>query len=92
MDKRSYKVVTDADWRVVSAEYAGEVTDRTLRHRSYPYLYRNDVPESNELWGAEYQNSSSMVWNIPVELHLLANDELDAFVKAQAWLDERKPD
>ncbi len=81
-----YKVKVDANW------LSPEVTFSTKRHPhfvfQYPQLYRDDIGEDDEDWENDYFERMDEVVGKPVELYIVATDELGAFAQATAILNQ----
>jgi len=81
-----YRVKVDANWLPF------EVTLDCIRPKiyvfQYPQIYRDDIEEGDDDWETDYFEHMSAVVGKPVELYVVAVDELGAFAQATAILNQ----
>lgn len=83
---RVYTVHTDADWLPYKVELNCE-RQATFAHQ-YPQLYRDDINAAHDEWETDYITRIDEVVGKPVELYVVAADELGAFAQATALLNQ----
>jgi hypothetical protein len=79
-----YTVNTDADWLPYKVKFDCE-RQSTFGHQ-YPQLYRDDISSAHDEWETNYIARIDEVVGKPVELYVVAADELGAFAQAVALL------
>jgi hypothetical protein len=83
---RVYTVHTDADWLPHKVMFNCE-RQATFAHQ-YPQLYRDDIDCAHDEWETDYITRIDEVVGKPVELYIVAADELGAFAQATALLNQ----
>ena len=81
-----YRVKTDANWLPFEVKFDCERSSEYVHQ--YPQLYRDDIEESDEDWETDYFEHMSAVVGKPLELYIVAVDELGAFAQATAILNQ----
>jgi len=80
------RVKVDANWLPF------EITLDCIRPKiyvyQYPQLYRDDIEEGDDDWETDYFERMGEVEGKPLELYIVAVDELGAFAQATAILNQ----
>jgi hypothetical protein len=83
-----YRVKADAQWLPYEVIFDGErLPPLSLE---YPQVYRDDIDDSHDDWETRYLERMREVVGKPVEVFVIATDELGAFAQAVAVLDQHK--
>jgi hypothetical protein len=77
-----YRVKVDANWLPYEATFDCERLTSVVDKFQYPQVYRDDIPEGHDDWETRYEGRLHELIGKPVELYVVAVDELGAFVKA----------
>jgi len=81
-----YRVKADADW--LPFEVIFECKRGKISVAQYPQLYRDDIEEGDDDWETDYFERMGEVVGKPLELYIVAVDELGAFAQAVAILNQ----
>ena len=79
-----YRVKTGADWlpnEVIC------IMPKIYAHQ-YPQLYRDDIEEGDDDWETDYFQRMDEMVGKPLEIYIVATDELGAFAQARAILNQ----
>jgi hypothetical protein len=81
-----YRVKTGADW--LPNEVILDCIRPKIYAHQYPQLYRDDIEEGDDGWETDYFQRMDEVEGKPLELYIVATDELGAFAQAVAILNQ----
>jgi hypothetical protein len=81
-----YRVKADANWLPFEVKFD---CDRSSEYaHQYPHVYRDDIREGHREWETNYFERMGELVGKPVELYIVAVDELGAFAQATAILNQ----
>lgn len=81
-----YRVKTGADW--LPNEVFFDCKRQKHFVHQYPQIYRDDIDEADDDWETDYFEHMDEVVGKPLELYIVATDELGAFAQARAILNQ----
>ena len=85
-DISMYRVKTGVDW--LPNEVIFDCKRQKIFAHRYPQLYRDDIEESDDDWETDYFQRMDEVKGKPLEIYIVATDELGAFAQAVAILNQ----
>jgi len=85
-----YRVKAGADWLPCEATLDCERPMSVVDKFQYPQVYRDDIPNDHDDWETRYEGRLHELIGKPVELYVVAVDELGAFVRAKQLIAEAK--
>lgn len=77
-----YRVKADANWLPYEATFDCDRPLVMAEKFRYPQVYRDDIDENHADWETGYADRLHELVGKPVELYVVATDELGAFTQA----------